>query len=245
MNCHCKHQVMLLYTVFTRELLNYWYLVSHIFSIIPVLLNPSALQPSPFPESLQLSWGNNSVQAESWKLQSSCEMHPLSWDTLTGHVRQPALSQRKGNHFCLHHLQLFRATLLWSALEERGHAYDFLYEHSSNSQLRLLSALIHVFTYFMFWEKDNSTSSAIMQKDSDNWLVFRQAHRQFLSWSYSTWTLSWYCLWHIKISVANNVGQGSSSVIKCAKISQFLFLVCNFNNISWSTVENECVFLEN
>lgn len=138
-NCHCKHQVTLLRTIFIQKVWKYWYLVSHI------LLNLFVLQASHFPVSLQQPLGVTNLLRQFGKLLSSCEIHPFSPDTLTGHVKQLVLSQRKGKHFCLNHLQLFKATLLWFALEEPRHAYDFPYEESSNSWLRLLSAQICIF----------------------------------------------------------------------------------------------------
>lgn len=58
-NCHCKHQVTLLRSIFIQEVWKYWYLVSHI------LLNLFMLQASHFPVSLQqpLSWCNKLAQA--------------------------------------------------------------------------------------------------------------------------------------------------------------------------------------
>lgn len=78
------------------------------------------LQASPCPEALQqpLPRGNNLVQAQFEKLQPSLHLCPFSWDSVTRHVRHPVPTQSQGKHFCLNHLQLFKATLLWVVLEE-------------------------------------------------------------------------------------------------------------------------------
>lgn len=153
-NHHCKHQVILLKTTLIQELLKHWCLVSHIFST-SVLLNLFPLQASLSPESWQqpLSWGKNPIQAELEKLHPNLEPCPFSWDSVTGHVKQPVVTQSKGKHFYLNNLRLFKATLLWFALEEPRHAYDSLYEESSSSQLWLWSAPMCIFIWFHFFRK--------------------------------------------------------------------------------------------
>lgn len=99
---------------------------------------------------------------------------------------------------------------------------------------------------FTFPEQAVNPSSAVTQKDWDNWLLFRQAQGQCLSWNDSTWTLLWcHLLFDTRIRVANDGVQGGSSITKWTKICQVLFLASDFTNLSWSVVGNKQVFLTN
>lgn len=145
-NHHCKQQVILLKNVGAFKILVFG--KSHLqhFSAAEPLSSPAL--PFPWDPALALFWGNDLVQAEFENLQPNLQLCPFSWDSVTGHGRQPALTQSKGKHFYLNHLQLFKATLLWFALEEPRQVYDSLYEESSSSQLWLWSAPVCIFTWF-------------------------------------------------------------------------------------------------